>query len=168
MLGISKTYSIKKTVNKKLILNDKVANWLYKKIKEDYPTIHYVLWKGYDKYMEITLDLIKRILTKASKDDRILEAEAIVELADDPECEGVPFEVEHASPYDHRWPGDYDEDAYDDWKVSTRCLADFFFSNNWGGLHDDPIYVESPELFDFEDEEVTFGSETLEETRGYF
>lgn len=167
MLGISKTYSIKKTVNRKLILNDKVANWLYKKIKEDYPIDHYVLWKGGDRYEEITLDLIKNILTKASKDDTILEAEVIVKLADYPEYEGVPFEVDHASPYDHRWPGDYDENAYDDWEISKRCLADFFYESTYD-WNNNLIYIKHPELFDFEDEKVTLKGETLEEIRGYF
>jgi len=163
MLGISKVYKIKKTVNKKLLLNDKLANWLFNRMKKD-KSVHYVLRSGYNGYKEITLDLIKLLLSKAEQDEDILDKEIFAELSDYPEYDGVPFEVQHASPYNHRWEGDYDEDAYDDWKVITYSITDFLFEDQWKR---EPVYVEHPELFDFSEEEIIIDDEELEDTRYY-
>jgi hypothetical protein len=163
MLGISKVYKIKKTVNKKLLLNDKLANWLFNRITKD-KSVHYVLKRGYNKYEEITLDLIKQLLSKAKQDEDILDKEIFAELSDYPEYDDVPFEVEHASPYDHRWPGDYDKDAYDDWKIITYSITDFLYEDQWNR---EPVYLEHPELFDFSEEETIIDDEKLEDTYCY-
>lgn len=163
MLGISKVYNIKKTVTKKLLLNDKLAKWLFNRITKD-KFAHYVLRTGYDTYKEITLDLIKQLLAKAEQDESVLKKGIFAELSDFPEYEDIPFEVEHASPYDHRWEGDYDENAYDDWKVITYSITHFLFEDEW---EKEPVFVKHPELFDFSEEEVVINDEELEDTDYY-
>lgn len=152
-LGITKVYEIEKRVKKVLILNEKVVDYLYKRLttaeKNSYylgepNTKHLVFLTGYNNYEEITKDKIRELL----KDEDNLEKEIIAELAYNPEYEGTPFEVEHASPYDHRWAGDYDEDAYDDWKVIKYSLADFFYEDQF---EREPYFAKHPEEFDFED-----------------
>ncbi len=125
--GIEKVYNIVKRVRRKLILNDKVIDYLYNKLSDK--NKRYVLMTGYSEYKEITKDVIKDLLQKAEQDGRYWNKDVFAELADYPEYDGVPFEVTHASPYDHRWPGDYDEDAYDDWKVDACSLSDLLYDD---------------------------------------
>lgn len=158
--GIEKVYNIVKRVRRKLILNDKVIDYLYNKLSSK--DKRYVLMTGYSEYKEITKDVIKDLLQKAEQDARYWNKDIFAELADYPEYDGVPFEVTHASPYDHRWPGDYDEDAYDDWKVDACSLSDLFYDDTW---NTEPIFAEHPENFDFEDEEVVIEQEKLTDTR---
>ena len=158
-LGIEKTYNIKKTVKKELILNDKVINYLFDKIKNDNQKRHFVLRVDYDGYKEITKDIIKQLIDKGN-----IDKEVIVELDDYPEYDNMPFAITHASPYNHRWEGDYDEDAYEDWKVDTYSLTDFFYEDPW---QREPYYAEHPEKFDFKEEVVEYSNEELEDTRYY-
>ena len=158
--GIEKVYNIVKRVRRKLILNDKVIDYLYDKLSDK--NKRYVLMTGYSEYKEITKDVIKELLQKAEQDARYWNKDIFAELADYPEYDGVPFEVTHASPYDHRWPGDYDEDAYDDWKVDACSLSDLFYDDTW---NTEPVFAEHPENFDFEDEEVVVEQEKLTDTR---
>lgn len=125
--GIEKVYNIVKRVRRKLILNDKVIDYLYNKLSDK--NKRYVLMTGYSEYKEITKDVIKDLLQKAEQDGRYWNKDVFAELADYPEYDGVPFEVTHASLYDHRWPGDYDEDAYDDWKVDACSLSDLLYDD---------------------------------------
>jgi len=158
--GIEKVYNIVKRVRRKLILNDKVIDYLYNKLSDK--NKRYVLMTGYSEYKEITKDVIKDLLQKAEQDGRYWNKDVFAELADYPEYDGVPFEVTHASPYDHRWPGDYDEDAYDDWKVDACSLSDLLYDDTW---NTEPVFAEHPENFDFEDEEVEIEQEKLTDTR---
>lgn len=152
-LGITKVYEIKKRVKKVLILNEKVVDYLYKRLttaEKGYhcwgepDTKHLVFLTGYNNYEEITKDKIRELL----KDEDNLEKDIIAELAYTPEYESTPFEVEHSSPYDHRYPGDYDEDAYDDWKVIKYSLVDFLYEDRFKRK---PYFAKHPEEFDFED-----------------
>ena len=156
-LGIEKEYKIIKKVRRKLILNDKVINFLFDKVKKE----NYVYMTSSSSYKEITKDLLRDLLKKAEDNDRYWRLECFAIVDEYPEYDGVPFEVEHASPYDHRWPGDYDEDAYDDWKIRAISLEDLFFEGLW---NDKPVYLEHPEMFDFTDEEVIIEDEKLEHT----
>lgn len=156
-LGIEKVYNITKKVRRELIFNEKVVDYLYKKLIDD----NYVLMVSASKYQPITKDILKQLLAKAEKDSDILHKEIFAELSDYPEYDGIPFEVTHASPYDHRWPGDYDEDAYDDWKIITTSLSDLFYDDTWDNT---PIYVKKPEMFDFKEEQVITEKEKLEDT----
>jgi len=155
-LGITEEYEIKKIVKKKLIINDKVINYLFK-VLTDESGPHYVIMNGYGKYTEITKDIIKQLLSS----ERNLSAEVIAEIDEYPEYEGVPFVVSHASPYDHRWEGDYDEDAYDDWKVVTHTIEDIFYDDTWDK---EPYYAKHPDEFDWEDEVVEEKDPKLEYT----
>lgn len=145
-LGISKTYVIKKEVRQKLILNDKVANYIFNRIKDD-PKCHFVIYIDNNTYEEVTLDKIKQLLVEAESDPTVLEKDIFAIYDEYPEYIDVPFKVEHANPYNHRWPGDYDEEAYDDWWVTTYPLNFFLFET--GKYY--PVFVVHPELFDFED-----------------
>lgn len=161
-LGISKTYNIKKIVKRKLILNEKVANYILKRMNSnDYENVVLLTRTG---YMKVNLNLIKELLKKCEEDEDLLEKDIFAELDDYSEYEGVPFKVSHASPYDHRWPGDYDEDAYDDWKVIKHSLLDFLFEDHW---QNKPVYLNHPEQFDFTDEEVEVEDEELKRTDYY-
>jgi len=152
-LGIEKVYKTIKRVRKKLILNDKVVDYLYDKLIEG----NYVLMLSTSRYEEVTKDLLRQLLNDATRNVLVLNKEMFAVLSDDPEYDGVPFEVTHASPYDHRWEGDYDEEAYDDWKIDTICLQDLFYDDPWDD--EGPIYAKHPEMFDFEDEEVILEKE---------
>lgn len=160
-LGIEKEYKIIKKVRRKLILNDKVINFLFNKLKKQ----NYVYMTSSSSYIKITPDLVKELLKKAEHNDNYWRLECFAQLANHPEYEGVPFKVTHASPYDHRWPGDYDEDAYDDWEIRAISLEDLFFENLWDNK---PVYLEHPEMFDFENEEVLVEDEKLIDTHGWW
>ena len=161
-LGISKTYNIKKTVKRKLILNEKVADYIFKRMNSnDYENVVLLTKTGYKR---VNLNLIKELLKKCEENTDILSKELFAELDDYPEYEGVPFKVSHASPYDHRWEGDYDEDAYDDYKVIKYSLLDFLFESSW---QNEPVYVQYPNKFDFTEEEVEVEDEELEKTDYY-
>lgn len=161
-LGIAKTYNIKKIVKRRLILNEKVANYILKRMNSnDYENVVLLTRTGYRR---IDLNLIKELLKKCEEDFDLLEKDIFAELDDYPEYEGVPFKVSHASPYDHRWPGDYDEDAYDDWKVDKYSLLDFLYEDHW---QNEPVYLRHPDKFDFTDEEVEVEDEELKRTDWY-
>ena len=161
-LGITKTYNIKKIVKRRLILNEKVAEYIFKRMNSnDYENVVLLTNTG---YMKVSLELIKELLKRCNRSADLLEKDIFAELDDYPEYEGVPFKVSHASPYDHRWPGDYDEDAYDDWKVIKYSLLDFLFEDHW---QNEPVYLQHPEQFDFTDEEVEMKDEELEDTDYY-
>ena len=156
-LGIEKTYKIVKKVRRKLLLNDKFINYLLKRLNKG----GYVYMTSSSSYEKITPELLKVLVKKLEKDDRYLYLECFAKVDDDPEYEGIPFEVTHASPYDHRFPGDYDEDAYDDWEIAAVSLTDLLYEDNW---QEEPVYVVHPEMFDFAEEEVVVEDEKLERT----
>jgi hypothetical protein len=156
-LGIEKEYKIIKKVRRKLLLNDKFVNYLLKQLNKG----NYVYMTSSHSYETVSPELIKELINKAEDNDRYWNLDCFAQVADYPEYEGVPFEVTHASPYDHRWPGDYDEDAYDDWKVDAISLSDLLYEDTW---QREPVYVKHPEMFDFADEEVVVEDEKLEDT----
>ena len=149
--GILKDYQIIKTVKKRLIINDKVIDYLFNELKKR----KYVLRNDYNTYEEITRDDII-VFLKFEDEDHFWEYERFVILDKDPEYTDMPFEIEHASPYDHRWPGDYDPDAYDDWKVNTYCFGDLWYTDRWDHK---PYFSTHKDQFDFEDEEVIIDDE---------
>ena len=151
-LGIEKVYEITKKVRKELVLNDKVTKWLFNAMKKDKER-HFVIRTGYSTYEEISIPLIKELF-------KTLNEQKFVILSDYPEYDDVPFEVTHASPWNHRWDGDYDENAYDDWEVVTYSIRDLLAQKPWQ-VYADPIYIEHPELFDFGEEEVVLSKEEL-------
>ena len=159
-LGIEKDYKTIKRVRQKLILDDKVVDFLFNKLKKH----DYVFIVNSNKYQEITKDFLRDFLKKVDKDDRYLSLECFAIRDDDPEYEGVPFEVKHASPYDHRWPGDYDPDAYDDWEIEAVSFEDLLYDDTWD---EKPIYAKHPEQFNFSEEEITTDPEELVDTK-YF
>lgn len=162
--GITKTYEIVKTVSKKLVLNDKVVDYLFNVLTRNEDR-KFVLRKGYNNYSEITKDTLRDLL----KGD--VEKEVIVELDEYPEYDDMPFTITHASPYDHRWPGDYDKDAYEDWKVDEYSISDLFYSDKldfgWSGVNDKPYFAEHPEEFDWEEEVIVYSDEKLDNERYY-
>ena len=157
--GIKKVYEIRKIVKKKLILNDKVVDYFFKVLNKD-KNRKFVIRTGYDKYIDITKDEIKKLLAGD------LDKETIVELDEYPEYDDMPFVISHASPYNHRWENDYDPDAYEDWKVDTWSLSDLFYNDHygfgWGGFADKPYYVEHPDEFDWEDEVEEYTNEKFD------
>lgn len=156
-LGIEKVYKVTKKVKSKLILNDKVVDYLFDRINKE----GYVYMTSSSTYKKVTKDLLKDLLKKAEQDDRYWNLECFAIVADYPEYDGVPFEVTHASPYDHRWEGDYDEDAYDDWKVEAISLSDLLYEDTW---EEKPVFAKHPDKFDFEADVVETSKEKLEDT----
>lgn len=156
-LGIKETYEVRKYVEKELILNEKVVIFLYNLIsklilKEDRK---FVVRTGYNTSKPITKEWIAQQLAANRIEDKV-----IVETDEDPEYEDTPFVVNHANPYDHRWPGDYDEDAYEDWWVEEYSLLDFLM-NTYDGPHGEPFFVKYPGRFDFKETSVKYGRDEL-------
>jgi hypothetical protein len=144
MIGITKRYEVIYTEEQELILNNKVVDFLTKTIDKDRKRgIHLVYMTSSSTYKEIDRDLIVQLLKAAESDESILDKPLFAELVDYPEYDNCPFNVSHASPWDHRYPGDYDEDAYDDWDIVTYSLMNIFCENYV------PYYEEHPEQFDF-------------------
>ncbi len=160
-LGIEKIYKITKKVQQDLILNDKVVDYLLSVINKK----QYVYMTGSSTYKQVTKDLLNDLLKKAEQDDHYWNIECFAVVADYPEYENVPFEVSHASPYDHRWPGDYDKDAYDDWKIDAVSLSDLLYADTWDN---EPIYIKKPDMFDFKEEKVLTSKEKLEDIHSYY
>ena len=156
-LGIEEHRTFEVITDKKLIINDKVIDYIYRAIKEkeknienDYDCgLRYVIltneWRG--KYEEITKESLKKYITKDNIDNE--RQLAIAVLSSCPEYKGCPFDVTHADPYDYRWEGDYDEDAYNDWEVTKIKVSDFFYNYKSGDSK--PYYASHPEKFDWED-----------------
>lgn len=160
-LGIEKVYRITKKVRRNLILNDKVIDYLFETAKKR----QYVLMLNSSSYEEITRDIIKELLEKAQYDEDYWDKDCFAIVDEYPEYEGIPFEVEHASPYDHRWPGDYDPDAYEDWKIRAYSLSNLLYEDNWDH---EPVFAKHPEKFDFEDAYDYFENEKFEDTNYYW
>lgn len=147
MIGIVKRYEVIYTEEQELILNSKVVDFIVKKIAKDKQRgIHLVYMTSSSTYKEIDKDLIAQLIKDAQSNESVLDKPLFAELDEYPEYEGCPFNVRHASPWDHRYPGDYDEDAYDDWDIITYSINDFF---NGDGYNYTPYYEEHPEQFDF-------------------
>jgi len=151
MIGITKRYKVIYTEEQELILNNKVVDFLANVIdKAKSDGIHFVYMTSSSTYKEIDKALITQLLKDAESDESILDKPLFAELAEYPEYDNCPFNVSHASPWDHRYPGDYDDDAYDDWDIITHSLMDFFYENGYApGYGDIPYYEEHPEQFDF-------------------
>lgn len=143
-LGIVEEQTIIKKVKRELVLNDKVVDYLYNTIKSD-KCNHFVFIKdGYEySYEEITKEGIKKLMSYKG----IME-ECIGILDENPEYEDVPFVVVHANPYNHRHEGDYDVNAYEDWKIETFKLFDFMFED-LKGFGSEPYYYLHQDEFDF-------------------
>ena len=142
--GIQQNYEVTVVKRKKLILNDKVINYLMKVIKE----YGYVYMINSRNYQTVTPDLLKQLLKKAEKNEMSWYEQCFAEVDESPEYEGVPFKVLHASPYNHRWEGDYDNDAYDDWHIQAVSLVDLLLGDRLR-----PYFAEHQREFDFEDVE---------------
>lgn len=142
--GICRKTVITKTESQELIMNEKVANYLFEQLTKD-TRQHYVWRQRYGKWVEFTPQLLQQII---STPDGMRKQDVVI-LSKDPEYEDCPFEIEHASPWDHRWPGDYDEDAYNDWKVIAYSLEDVLLGEEpW--KRNKPYFVTHPMCFDFE------------------
>lgn len=157
--GIETTYKLIKKVIKKLIINDKVIDYLFEKIQKR----KVVVMKSLYSYENITRASLKQLVERAEKYPNYWDKKIFAILDDSPEYDDVPFEIRHASPFDHRWPGDYDEDAYDDWKVVRLSLNDLF-SLDTSSPYFNPYYAVYPDEFDFE-ETVINENEQLEEIK---
>lgn len=121
-IGLKTTRNIIVTHEEDLIFDEKVVDFLYNKITN--ATEHYVLYYA-QTITEITREIVEKLINNG-----YFCKEWIAEIDSDPEYDDCPLVITHASPYDHRWPGDYDEDAYDDWEVVTHSLYDFMFDEN--------------------------------------
>lgn len=128
-----------------IIINEKLIDYLYNKI-HSYKEKFVFNTVGVS-YETITKELIRKLLENNKECE-----ESIVILSDFPEYDNCPFEVEHASAYNHRWEGDYDPDAYDDWKPRTYCLHDFFYQNI-DFPSGKPVYLQYFEMFDWKERE---------------
>ena len=157
-LGIEKEYKITKKVRRRLLLNDKLVDYLLRQLSKG----GYVYMTGSNSYEPVSHELVKKLVDEAKDDYRRWDWDCFAQVADFPEYEGVPFEVTHASPYDHRWPGGYDEDAYDDWKIEAVSLSDLLYEDD--AWQRDPVYVTHPEMFDFDEEVTVTEGERLEAT----
>ena len=142
--GIFQTYTITQTERKELVMNEKVANYLFEQLTK-YARQHYVWRQGYDKWVEFTPQLIQQIISTPDG----MRKQDIVVLCESPEYEDCPFEIEHDSPWDHRWPGDYDENAYNCWKVIAYSLEDVLLRREEWDNGEKPYFAAHPTLFDF-------------------
>ena len=147
--GIQKTYEIKKTVNKKLVYNDKFINWILNECKEE----RYVIPTGWNEYREITKEDIVKILRSGNLNDKLFVSVSLDPEYDEDDDEGSIFCIE----YRRDENGNY-TNYRNDWKVMKFSLVDIVYRNN---VWREPYYVLHPDEFDWEGEEVIYSDEKL-------
>lgn len=160
-LGIYKTYEIKKTVSKDLILNDKVVDLVYNYVqKEKKDGNIYVLKRpatsikeledGYKGYVELTRDVIRDLLKGNLDKDCIAVLDNYYDEEDDEYGHG-PFATYFTSAYE----GDYDRTLEVEYEY---CIMDLIYERDpWKK----PDFVKHPEKYDWKEEVVTYSDERL-------
>ena len=143
--GLEQRYEVVKTVVKKLILNYKVVDFLYEELTKDKREPYVYFDNATQKHFPITKELINNIINNNGINKSCLRI-----LEEYPEYEDCPYKVEHPSPYNHRWEGDYDESAYDDYKILTYSLEDILY----GEWFNEPLYIKQKNRFDWTEEVV--------------
>ena len=160
-IGINKVYDVKRYVRRKLVLNDKVVDYLYTRLttSKQYqssnntyqsPVKELVFISSNKKgYEPITKERIKALL----KYEENMREKMIVQLDDEPKDFKYPFVVRYHSPWNHRYEGDYDEYADEYCDIVSYTLEDFLYEDeDRVNLYIEPYFAKHQEQFDFADE----------------
>lgn len=160
-IGINKVYGVKRYVRRKLVLNDKVVDYLYMRLtsSKQYSANSYgspvkefvFISSNKEGYEPITKEKIKALL----QHEENMREKLIVRLDDEPRDLKNPFAVRYHSPQNHRYEGDYDEDADEYHDVVSYTLEDFLYEDeDRVNPYVEPYFAKHQEQFDFEDEVI--------------